>query len=157
MQRHRRQTRKWFKNRSFVPPSVCFVKHADILKNHQKVWWWISVKKCFHKDKTDNYILWRNLTNSVECCTAVWDSYHICIQRLQAVRVVGLPSLPRLQIFFLMFTIDPVAHCCICEVVCSAYRYYADICVQQTDTWICSTVQPQIRITKVWHGSSPGA
>lgn len=111
----------------------------------------------FFDTKTGNYIFWRRLSNNVECCTAVWDSYHICVQRLQAVRVVGLPSLPGLQIFFLMFTIDPVAHCCICEVVCSVYRWYADICVQQTDTWVCSTGQPQIGTTKVWHGSSTGS
>lgn len=25
--------------------SFCIVKHADVLKNHQKVWWWVSVEK----------------------------------------------------------------------------------------------------------------
>lgn len=81
----------------------------------------------FHND--ENYLVWLNLSNTVNHCTAVCDSYHICIQRLQAVGVVGLPSLPRLQIFFLMFPIDPVAHCCICEVVG---------CIQITCRYLCT-------------------
>ncbi len=51
-------------------------------------------------------------------------SYHIRVQRLKAVRVVGLPSIPGLQIFLFMLAIDPIAHCCICEVVCGTHKEY---------------------------------
>lgn len=80
----------------------------------------------------------KEFNNNVECCTAVCDSYHICIQRLQAVGGVGLPSLPRLQIFFLMFPVDPVAHCCICEVVCSVYTDNMQIFVYGRRTHGCA-------------------
>lgn len=122
MQRHRRQ-KSSFTNRSFSF-QFCIVHNMQmfLLKNHPKMWWWITIRKIFTSIRLATTT--RNLTNDVQCCAAVGYSYHIGIQRLQAVRVVGLPSLPRLQIFFLMFTINPVAHSCICEVVCSVYRSY---------------------------------
>lgn len=58
-------------------------------------------------------------------------SYHICIQRLEAVRVVGLSSIPRLQIFLFMLAIDPTAHCCICEVVCGTHTH-------TSNTYLCT-------------------
>lgn len=51
----RRQNKRYFtsQTRAFFFSSVCIVKHADILlKNHPKVWWWISVRKFLQRNLT---------------------------------------------------------------------------------------------------------